>query len=504
MHLSRSAFLLTIILILVVRDVASDRCRNLDDFGSIPSLQISSPFYNLGFPLIRNLCIDETRKDIESYLSCEIVSKHRYKPKAPKTIKNDNSVIFVDSNIPDALLSKSEGLLMCSVFHQLFKLHYKVRALFWPPNCYYRFPEATNQTAVKDALAWNNFVRTGAIDPFADVQNFIAFRITFTSSNKEFSLTKDMASNRVITWLVENRHSSTNNALSFDNSHCIGASLSLAESSPSADCSTSGVIAPATLSSHRKRAKLSRVALKQNVVLVDNACLSRVDPKDLKARLNALGLKDADVVVFAPTTVRDVSELFKRVKVSVSCSGGGGVDFLSSQAVLYDVVTLAYISPDSRNVFDFPVPGAYALPGDTSMDQLGRVVTGHLTRYPGQLGDLAAMRNLSMHSEFYGSRQLDLTLFSRDVLFRSQCRSGTECRRALCLAMSIWSLFPTARIELLIAMTEREFMRETMDVYRKFPSLLNAAYFKLMRRKDVFMDSPPSCPCPPGRATGGG
>lgn len=214
-------------------------------------------------------------------------------------------------------------------------------------------------------------------------------------------------------------------------------------------------------------------------MLIDNDVGPLIRNDRLTDSLKEKGVWNAEVHVHKKRSRRQIPALYKNVKVAIDCNNPG-VEFINYESILYNVITLACNSRATRNVFDFPVPSRYRLePSD--WDGSVSLIREMLLNYTHHLGAFKHFQNLSRRSSSLVPNQLDLHLFSRDVVFRTFCNTFAECRHVMPWTLSIWVLYPMARVEVFTGIVKEEFEMDNDAILDTLPHVFNDKFFRLIQ-----------------------
>ena len=279
-----------------------------------------------------------------------------------------SSTIIVDPHMFEISKLKSAGVFAINaLFVHLSALGYQPLVRFWSTGLNDLFDPATAARATQIAGLWNNYILTNGSDPFAHIENYILLQVEVGNLlTKAINNWKNMAHtkyDRVLSWIIGAHQVSTHAFYSteVDRAHCLGANHFLGEA---LYCSNAETIMNSMFQFHLdESARLTpemRTVLKQNIVLIDEDSVNVISPQRLQHDLQALGVKDVQVLVHEGRDRKDVPELYARTKVSIDCNTPG-MEFINFEATLYDVLTLVCNSRTVRNAFDFPVPSQYLL-----------------------------------------------------------------------------------------------------------------------------------------------
>lgn len=530
--------------------VTPSRCRTFEDFGKIPWLKKTTTFYNLGYPLYRDLC--QHSRHLHQYhgssrlINCDIHhtsaansrSTRKRHEHLNRHISNSTkigpmaSTILVDPPCVDDGGASSGVFTLNALFNILFVRGYKVRMRNFSPSFNKTFhPEAVAR-ATEDSMQWLAHLANPKIvaSPFHNVTNYISFQGSFgvlyymKPRQPEVSQIPHI---RDFRWMIGYQKPSTHVFYQSAKHHCIGGNFFLGEG---LYCSSSSVILVPMFPFHHN-ASLSpadpseRLKLKQNIVLVDNDA-GDFNLKEIQQRLVKQGIKgtsqisrylyiyiydpslmsfvlflDVQVLLHKGRKRHDIPELYKRVKITLDCRNPG-VEFINYESVLYDCLTLSCNSRATRNAFDYLVPSKY-LVEPSNVTQLVSLLHELLVNYPKYIDDFKYFKQLSRTSQGFIEHQLDVHMFSRDVLFRTYCTSHLECSSVFPWALAIWVLYPMARIEVFTLMEIKQFELDNQIILQLHSRLFNDRYWKVIKweadawsyRYTTPVNAPPSYPC---------
>lgn len=471
-------------------NILDKRCRSFDDFENIPWLRKNSTFYNLGFPLLRSLCPPHfnnhrksDRREFDN--ACQKMSLEKMSSKYSNAISNATkfgpytSTILVDPPFIDDGSATSGVFTMNAVFAILYKLGYNVRIRNWSPGLSPLFPVSVVSVAMNSSNRWQSFI-TGEskTNPFADVGDHISFQGS-VGINSYMKPQLEITSNpfvRDFRWILGLHHKASHEHYQSDRYHCIGANFFLGEG---LQCSSSSVIACPMFPFHLKESSSSvnrqdRVSLKENIVLLDSDA-KEFDAAKMQRDLRSKGIQDVWVILHTGRKREDVPKLYKSVKVTLDCRNPG-VEFINYEATLYDCLTLSCNSRATKNMFDFPIPSKYHIE-PTNYNETIDLIYSLLVNYTQHIDDFKTFRKLSRTSQSYVETQLDLHLFSRDVLFRTFCKNYAECRCVLPWALSVWVLYPLVRIEVYVNIDVKQFLMDNDIILNMFSKLFNDRYW---------------------------
>lgn len=405
------------------------RCRSLNHFGEIPPLLNSSTFYNLGHPLISKLCQESVNDQLlHDTVGCLAVRKRVWPVKCTDSARSGSgsSAIVIDPHVIAVRghTSSAGVYVINALYPKLYELGYSPKVRYWSNELNDHFENSTSQIASNQSQLWDHYELGNADNPYIAIDNYILLQTEasnfFTQSIRTISNISESAHGRVFQWMIGLQHSSAHSfyASKVDEAHCLGANHFLGEG---LYCSSASVISCPMFPFHRTESRAvndkTRKALKQNIVLIDSDIMgNEISVERLQNALIALGVSDVQVLVHKGRQRHEVPELYVRTKVSIDCNNGG-VEFINYEATLYDVLTLSCNSRATRNAFDYPVPSKYLLE-PTNWPQLVNTVHKLLVNYTDHVPEFRHFKALSQSSDERALTQLDMTFFSRDVIFR--------------------------------------------------------------------------------------
>lgn len=474
------------------RGINGKRCRSMDQLGELPWTLNTSTFYNFGIPLIASLC-PTMDPIISKMIECRTIEDIVWQRSSFSEVRSgpDASTMLIDPPCDDDGGASSGVFVINAMYPILLQLGYKTRIRNWSQGLNGLFSPEVVASALNDSIQWNRFLnKTQSSNPFADVQDYISFQVEVGLNywkNGQPDIVETSHS-RELRWIIGHQRRATDPLYAAPKGHCIGANFFLSEGM---HCAGSGVImCPMfpihTTESRRYMARLQsdpgffwQSKVSKNIVLIDNDAGAHISYARLGFDLQRLGLKNVEVKVHKNRLRSDIPQLYRKVKVSLDCSNPG-VEFINYESSLYKVLNVACNSRATRNVFDFPVPSRYRIE-PTNWNETVRFVHDLLVNYTDHIDAFKHFRELSRRSSTLIPNQLDLHLFSRDVLFRTYCHTFADCRHVMPWALSIWVLFPMARIEVYTAILLNEFEMENDLILDLLSHAFSSRFFKVIR-----------------------
>ena len=300
---------------------SAPRCRTFEDLGNIPWTKKTTTFYNLGFPLIKDICgfhhshnshggmgIEKKIETSKLLLGCEVVKRRHWPRGISNATKNGVGVstILVDPPCIDDGGASSGVFTINAVFAILFQRGYKVRIRNWSPGFNNVFPKATVDAAMNDTTRWDAFLAkksNTAPNPFLDVTNYVAFQVeigtVYLLEPAQNGKPEKPEPPEIITsphgrhfrWIIGYHHPSTHKWYQSDKHHCIGANFHLGEG---LHCASSSVVMVPMFSFHQEASltpenPLERLKLKKNIVLIDGDA-KEFNANEIARRLQELGM----------------------------------------------------------------------------------------------------------------------------------------------------------------------------------------------------------------------
>ena len=399
------------------------RCRTTDDLGRIPWFSPNSTFHNFGYPLIRTLC-DGMSPESNLFISlgCDHVNSIAFEHESVRDLRNSNrsSTIIVDPHgMENANVQSSGTYVISAMFEILHELGYHPSVRHWSDAMSEMFPADVAAAASEISHRYTAFEKGKGENPFASTLNHIMLQVEVPFGFVTSIPVNPSPYGRTFRWIIGLHHSHNNGVykISDPTSHCAGANFHLGRARM---CSSSGVVACPQYMYHRTRSlevtPETRKLTKKNIILFD-ADQEEVNMEQLKADVMKLGgLDDLVVYISQGRKKSDMPDFYKTVKMTIDCHNPG-VEFINYEATLYDTMTLSCDLRATRNVFDFPVPSKYHI-DPKNWTQLVKLVHDSMVNYEERIDDFKHFKQVSRTSSQLARTQVDLTYFSRDIMFR--------------------------------------------------------------------------------------
>ena len=399
------------------------RCRTIDDLGRIPWFSPNSTFHNFGYPLIRTLCDGiSSESNLFMSLGCDHVNSIGFEHESVRDLRHSNrsSTIIVDPHsMEDANVQSSGTYVIMAMFEILHELGYHPSVRHWSDAMSEMFPAHVAAAADEISHRYAAFEQGKGENPFANTFNHIMLQVEVPYDFTYSVPVNTSPYGRTFRWIIGlySSHNDISYKASDPTSHCIGANFHLGRARM---CSNSGVVACPQYMYHRTRSlevtPETRKVTKKNIILFD-ADQGDVNINQLKADVIKLGgLDDLVVYVSKGRKKKDMPDFYKTVKMTIDCRNPG-VEFINYESTLYDAMTLSCDMRATRNVFDFPVPSKYHI-NPNNWTQLVKLVHDSMINYEERIDDFKHFKQVSRTSSQLARTQVDLTYFSRDVMFR--------------------------------------------------------------------------------------
>lgn len=287
-----------------------ERCRSIEDLNNIPWTKQTTTFYNLGYPLIKDLCPrgthtghhnyrDNRLNSDRVYLGCDLIKRRHWSKSISNATKRgqDISAILVDPPCIDDGGASSGVFTVNAVFSFLFNRGYNVRVRNWSPGLNNSFSKETVHAAMLDSSRWLTFLDQKGPNPFDDVEDYVAFQgsvgtqyymkpqpdITSYANGSGYS--------RHLRWMIGSHHVSTHKHYQSNKHHCVGGNFFVGEG---LHCPSSSIIALPMFPFHLQQSldpvdPGERLKQKENIILLDNDAVE-YSAAEIEAALKAMGI----------------------------------------------------------------------------------------------------------------------------------------------------------------------------------------------------------------------
>eukprot|EP00455_Lapot_gusevi_P005098 TRINITY_DN12147_c0_g1_i3.p1 TRINITY_DN12147_c0_g1~~TRINITY_DN12147_c0_g1_i3.p1 ORF type:complete len:577 (+),score=184.36 TRINITY_DN12147_c0_g1_i3:176-1732(+) len=251
--------------------------------------------------------------------------------------------------------------------------------------------------------------------------------------------------------------------------HFVNAYFTTSSPVPMVTYSIMYLAAQSALSKHSRWAKVT----KRNLVLYDRRSLDFDWPR-LQEELRK-EIPDAQVMKLEGQSREEVIKLMREAKATVVFDMVGG-NSLNFEAVLFGACTILGTNLQGPSFQDLPIPSYYHI-DKYNFSSMYTMVREVLLNYPKHVPQFSTFRRASWLMPHILARNVRLVFSSRDIMFRTYCRTFDECRAALALVFSIRALFPLAWVEVLTP--------QSFNVLRDNDGILNVApyesFFRLVQ-----------------------
>jgi hypothetical protein len=423
--------------------VDASRCRTKRDLVRVPYFDPSAPFHYFGHPLIDHICkqcdlskgvqnsemgrLDRNKERelssvIYKNLKCDSaggVSWQRFSHPSAHNSSESSKIIVIPEEKGSSLL---ELYTFQAIYGAFYELGYDVDTLYWSKSFTGSFSENVEIQGNSSALRWTDFKLENVPNPFAKTRNYISFQPGSHITARSW-MVNPSEFGRLFRWITNIPGGNHDLNKTMIDSHCIGAQQYFGEAS---FCSNADIINPAVSPYHLKRSIASAKGfVKENLVLVEtSAALTDVNVEALQTELNKLSESEGNgnmikISVYHHEKQKELADLYVSAMVLIDCKNSGTLQ--NKHAVLYDVITLSCDSRAAYSTFDFPAPGAMYRVDMSNLPAVAKQLYSLVTNYTTHIQDFKYLQEFSRKSHKHLSNQLDVTFFSRDVLFRYVC-----------------------------------------------------------------------------------